>query len=115
MWFVVTFILQKKRLSALPDLGGGMVTMVLWGFAALFVAWVVAEKLLASLPEVIHCNVCGARLRVLAVLMNLRAQPDRTYPFRRIDGVREEQPVRSLCGKCSRRAHRHRRNQPGES
>lgn len=114
MWYVLAFMLQKKRLAALPDIGVGNVPMILWAFAALFVAWIVAEKLLATLPEVIHCNVCGTRLRGLAVLMNLRPQPELTYPFRRVDGVREEQPVRSLCRKCSRRAHRHRRNHPEE-
>jgi len=115
MWHIVAFILQRKRIAALPEIGGGTVTVVLCCFAAVFIIWIVLEKLAASLPEVIHCNVCGTRLRGLAVLMNLRAQPDRTYPFRRIDGVREEQPVRTLCRKCARRAHRHRRNLSEES
>jgi hypothetical protein len=110
MWFILGFLLQRKRgVSALPDLSSGIVAKVLWAFALFFIAWLVLEKLLTFLPDILHCNVCGTRLRGLAALANLRPRADLTYPFRRVDGIREEQPVRTLCRKCARRAHRHRR------
>jgi hypothetical protein len=106
---ILGFLFLKSKLAALPSMPGTTTIILIITVAAGIVAWLVLEKLLLTLPAVLHCNVCGTRLRRLEVLANLRYRPERTYPFRRVDGVREEQQVRALCHKCTRRAHRHRR------
>jgi hypothetical protein len=90
----------------------GIAIGLIGGCIAIGAVWVLAERLLEILPGMMHCNVCGSRLGRRDFLRNLRASPKRTYPFRMMDGTREEQPIRSLCTKCDRRAQRLRREAP---
>ena len=102
-------LLFAKRPGVLTETSLSTAISLLGACVALGVVWVVAERLYEWLPAVMHCNVCGARLRRGDLFRNLRASENRTYPFRLMDNTREEQPVRSLCHKCSRRACRLRR------
>lgn len=60
-----------------------------------------------------HCQVCGKQLDLRHTLRTFIPSRKFTYPFRRADGARVEEPVRWLCSRCIRHARRVRERQAG--
>ena len=54
-----------------------------------------------------RCDVCGRRLNLREAFRSAVTR-NASYPFVTMDGARKEQHVRSLCGRCAKRAHLHR-------
>lgn len=108
MYFIAAILLAKRSAMKVGELSLETVIGLLVGGFALLALWVAAERLAGSVPGRLFCNVCGERLKGLEVLRNFRKSEPQSYPFRLLDGTREEQPVQALCRKCTRRAHRHR-------
>jgi bacterioferritin-associated ferredoxin len=82
--------------------------MMIGSVFAFFAIWTLYDRLRDTIPALVHCGVCGTRLRNLQVIHNLGPNRSQTYPFRLVDGTREEQPVRALCHRCERRAKQYR-------
>lgn len=87
-----------------PEFAGWLIG----GAAGFFVLWIAAERLVAILPGLCFCGVCGERLKHLEVIRNLRTARGQSYPFRLPDGSRTELSVKALCPRCARRARKHR-------
>lgn len=108
MYFIAAIVLALRNAMKVGELPLETVVLVVGGGIVLLAVWVAAERLAGVMPGKLFCNVCGERLKRLEALRNFRNSAPQSYPFRLLDGTREEQPVQALCRKCTRRAHRHR-------
>lgn len=108
MCFSAVTLLVLRSVIKIGELSLDSVLWLIGGGIALSIVWLVAERIAAIAPGLLHCNVCGERIKGVELLQNLRPAEPLSYPFRLPDGTRSEQPVQSLCPKCVRRARRHR-------
>lgn len=54
------------------------------------------------------CEVCGTATGLADILHCFRRRGQLSYPFRRHDGERHEEPIKWICHRCRRRAIRRR-------
>ena len=90
----------------------GDIELILTGFLVILAGgglalWLRLPKDRKKKGLLAHCEVCGRALSFRRWRECLRTR-GLTYPFKGINGKREEQDVRWLCGGCMQRAKRFR-------